>query len=266
MKKLFLLFAAASICSAASAAKGDVTNGWLMVEDFESYDVSDDVPIWNNRGGDITSLCYIVNNKTANQAAKINGAVTTVDVGKRTAYFEGGDGYGSVMELDVTLPEGKTLANYSDIKFNLLRDPSDADYKNMHIQANDFIILKQTNYPHQATPPYWYEKSYAIPTNTVGNTFKLRLGLETNSGKYYIDNVMLKETASTGISHVTENVLSVFGGDHCIIVNGNGKASIFSTEGKQVYTGEVNGCSKIDMKPGLYIVSVNGKISKVIVK
>ena len=35
MKKLYLLAAAALCAATATAANGDVTDGWLMLEDFE---------------------------------------------------------------------------------------------------------------------------------------------------------------------------------------------------------------------------------------
>ena len=171
--------AAALFTATASAANGDVTDdGWLMVEDFEG---STTISTFNYVGDTPTGIATVIDNPTGTDG--------------KVASFVGGD-YNTVIELDVKLPVGKELKNYSQIAFDLYRNSGDANYKKMLVQADDFRIHMDEgddNYPEQAPAEKWTEKSYSIDlTNTVGNSFKLRIGILSNDANYLIDNVRLK--------------------------------------------------------------------------
>lgn len=178
MKKLFTFFAAALFTITAGAANNDVTNGWLMVEDFENEPT---ISTYNYVGDTPTGDATVIDNTTGK--------------GGKVASFVGGD-YNTVIELSVKLPEGKELKNYSQIAFDLYRNSGDGNYKKMLVQAGDYRIYMdegEDNYPEQAPAETWTEKSYNIDlTNTVGNEFKLRIGILSNAADYLIDNVRLK--------------------------------------------------------------------------
>ena len=176
MKKLFTFFAAALFTITAGAAKGEIENGWLMVEDFEN---SPTISTYNYVGDTPTGAATVIENTTS--------------TGGKVASFKGGD-YNTVIELSVKLP--KDLKNYSQIAFDLYRNSGDGNYKKMLVQADDYRIYMDEgddNYPEQAPAETWTEKSYNIDlTNTVGNEFKLRIGILSNNADYLIDNVRLK--------------------------------------------------------------------------
>lgn len=179
MKKLFTFFAAALFTITAGAAKGDITNGWLMVEDFENEPT-------------ISTYNYVGDTPTGN-ATVIDNPTSSSKCGRKVASFKGGD-YNTVIELSVTLPKG--LKNYSQIAFDLYRNSGDGNYKKMLVQAGNYRIYMDEgddNYPEQAPAETWTEKSYNIDlTNTVGNEFDLRIGILSDNADYLIDNVRLK--------------------------------------------------------------------------
>ncbi|HIW44923.1 MAG TPA: T9SS type A sorting domain-containing protein [Candidatus Prevotella stercoripullorum] len=180
MKKLFTFMAAALFTITAGAANGDVIDGWLMVEDFEN---SPAISTFSYKGYDPIGTAKVIDNTTG----------TGTD--GKVASFVGGD-YNTVIELSVKLPEGKELKNYSQIAFDLYRNSGDGNYKKMLVQADDFRIHMdegEKNNPEQAPAEKWTEKSYSIDlTNTVGNSFKLRIGILSDNADYLIDNVRLK--------------------------------------------------------------------------
>lgn len=176
MKKLFTFFAAALFTITAGAANGDVIDGWLMVEDFEN---SPAISTFNYVGDTPTGTAKVIDNTTG--------------TGGKVASFVGGD-YNTVIELSVKLPEGEMLKNYSLIAFDLYRKSGDENNKRMLVQADNYrIFMEESGFPEQAPAETWTEKSYNIDlTNTVGNEFKLRIGILSNNADYLIDNVRLK--------------------------------------------------------------------------
>ena len=167
MKKLFTFFAAALFTITAGAANGDVENGWLMVEDFEKSPA-------------ITTFSYL--HYAPQGTAKVIDNTTGTGTGGKVASFVGGD-FNTVLEFNVTLPEGKTLKDYTQVAFDLYvkgREVENEDYlhKNMLVWADEFVIHQDIGYPKTAEPDVWTEKTYPIPTdgNNIGKTFKLRIG------------------------------------------------------------------------------------------
>lgn len=86
----------------------------------------------------------------------------------------------------------------------LYRNSGDENCKKMLVQADDFKIHEDDDYIEQAAATTWTEKSYPIDqNNTIGNTFNLRLGIQSNVADYLIDNIRLKENSNTtGISMI----------------------------------------------------------------
>jgi len=174
---------------AGTSYNGQVVNGWLIVEDFEA---ATSVDLWDKNGITPTGTGSIVANPTAST--------------EKVASFVGGN-YDTVLSISVTLPEGKTLKNYTDISFMLYRNSGDENYKKMLVQADDFKIHEDDNYIQQAPATTWTEKSYPIDqNNTIGNTFNLRLGIQSNAADYLIDYIRLKEDPNaTGISMIAND-------------------------------------------------------------
>lgn len=183
--------------------------------------------------------------------------------------FSGSSNYNTVMEIPVTLPEGKTLKDYNQISFKLYRYSDDADYKKMRVQANDYVIHYdegENNYPQQALSEVWTEKTYPVSAdNEVGNTFNLRLGIESDAPHYLIDNVMLQERdVQSGINRVSDAGMSVAvdGNSLIIMAAPEMEVNVYSIDGQ--LSGTMTGEGSIELKHGVYIVTAAGKSVKII--
>lgn len=210
---------------------GTTTDSELMVNDFQHHNAVDvELPTWARDG--------------SSTAGTATTAVDPADAQNLTARFTGGN-YNTVHELDVTLPEGKTLANYSAVKFDLYRNAADANYKKMRVQADD-EELKYTDYIQHAPAEAWTEQETEIPATTqVGNNFKLRLGIESDEADYHIDNVRLVERrTSTGIEDVA--------------IDSAEPAEYYNLNGMRMDAGQ--------LVPGVYIRKVGNKAEKVFVR
>ena len=237
---------------------GEEIDGWLMVEDFEA---TQSVSLFNYMGYTATGTATITTNPTASN--------------EKVVSFVGGD-YNTVIELDVTLPDEKTLSDYSEVAFDIYLNENASDnfqYKNILVWADEFVIHQDDSYPQVAEPEEWTEKAYSISTenNNIGNSFKLRLGVLTNDGDYYIDDVRLKPITVTGTTGIAKtdidgtSVSIVAGG---IIVSSAVEAGVVVCDiaGRIVSNDVVSGSKHIRLVPGVYIVSVGGQASKVLVK
>lgn len=186
--------------------------------------------------------------------------------------FSGESNYETVMEIPVTLPDGKTLKDYDQISFKLYRCSDDADKKKMRVQADDHVIHYDNdyddgrqNYPHQAEIGEWTEKVYPITDIEVGNKFKLRLGIESNAPHYLIDNVMLQERdVQSGINRVSDAGMSVAvdGNSLIIMAAPEMEVNVYSIDGQ--LSGTMTGEGSIELKHGVYIVTAAGKSVKII--
>ncbi len=265
MKKIYSLLSTAllaipAFATPAASTNGTVTDGWLMVEDFQHHGATDvTLTAWNRWGGDA--------------AGEVKTAADPTDAKNIVARFSGTSDYNTVHEINVTLPAGKTLADYTAIKFDLYRYADDSNHKKMRVQADDHIIFyDDTNdgYVEQAPAETWTEKSYAInKNNTVGNSFKLRLGIESDHPDYLIDNVRLVDETTTGITDITvaDNGVSVVPSADGISITSEARteARIYAIDGKLVCSTVVDGSTEINLVKGIYIVTIDTCIVKMIV-
>ncbi len=232
-------------------------DGLLMVEDFEALQ---SVGMFNYLKYEEEGTASIVENPTVPD--------------NKAASFVGGD-FNTVLELDVTLPGDKVLSDYSDVVFDLYvkgRDVENEDYlhKNMLVWADEFVIHQDNNYPKTAEPDAWTEKTYAIPTdgNNIGKTFKLRIGILADDADYLIDNVRLKPATTTGITDVQAGAETVVVVDGGVMINAGAKAAyaVYDISGRAVSQGVADGSKTVTLQRGVYVVRVNGKAVKVLVR
>lgn len=230
---------------------GTVIEKKLMVNDFQHYGAPRvELGSWT-RGGSVLG-----NVATAEDPENRSNLVGS---------FSGPSNYETVMEIPVTLPEGKTLKDYDQISFKLYRCSDDADNKKMRVQADGYEIHYDTDYPKQAEIGVWTEKTYTIKQNEVGNTFKLRLGIESDKPHYLIDNVMLQERdVQSGINRVSDAGMSVAvdGNSLIIMAAPEMEINVYSIDGQ--LSGTMTGEGSIELKHGVYIVTAAGKSVKII--
>jgi hypothetical protein len=106
--------------------------------------------------------------------------------------------YDELLGIEVTLPAGKTLGSYDRLFFDLYRNAADANYKEMRIYINNVQVFT-TGYIEQAPATTWTAKDYDVTgwSNEVLalSTFTLAVGINSNGGDYYLDNIRLREDA-----------------------------------------------------------------------
>ena len=241
-----------------ATTNGTVTEKKLMVNDFQHY---------GKAGWPLGSW---------SRGSEAKGNVATAEDPENrknlVGSFSGTSNFETVMEIPVTLPEGKTLKDYDQISFKLYRYGDDANHKKMRVQADVYVIHYDydyadgtLNYPEQAPIGKWTEKTYPIEQNEVGNQFKLRLGIESDEPHYLIDNVMLQERdVQSGINRVSDAGMSVAvdGNSLIIMAAPEMEVNVYSIDGQ--LSGTMTGEGSIELKHGVYIVTAAGKSVKII--
>lgn len=102
---------------------GEEVDGWLMLQDFEAA-TEKDIAAWDKGSYGIPegTTVEIINNPTASN--------------EKVAWFAGGNLYNTMLEVNAEIPSGYTLADYSDIAFDLYRNAEEEnDYPILYIRA-----------------------------------------------------------------------------------------------------------------------------------
>jgi hypothetical protein len=207
--------------STATSLNGTVTSRLLMVEDFETQVVGTALNIFNTGG-------------TAPEGtAKIS--VSPSNLNERAVHFTT-EYYNNILQLSVTLPEGKTIANYEQLLFDFYW-PTE-DHKKMNVYIDGVKIHEDENYISQAPINTWTTKTYNINT-TSSNVVVLAFGISTDAGNYYMDNIKLKESFTTSVDAINEK--------------------LFSFEGNRIQLKEVGDIRVMDLNGRVLINSNNTK-------
>lgn len=230
-------------------------DGWLMAEDFEGYLM----------GAKLNVFPIQFNARGTADVAK----VPTDDSRGRSAHFKADD-WNNIIEVPVTLPGTNVLSNYSEISFDLYIKEGSSVERNIFIYADDEIIIAQEGYPNQGSTGKWLPKNFVIPGGlAAGKTFNLRIGMSVDAGEeYYIDNVRLKSTTATGITDVQAGAETVVVVDGGVMINAGAKAAyaVYDISGRAVSQGVADGSKTVTLQRGVYVVRVNGKAVKVLVR
>ena len=255
----------------SESQNGQIVNGWLMLQDFEDASSNDDFRIWNRWDKPLTDIYEVslVDNPEGGKAAKI------------TYPNEGQNEYDTMFELDVVLPEGKELTDYSDIAFDLYRLEGDhTEGMQMYIDVNGVLIYLDSDYPEfDGAYGKWETQSYKLQPMANGDepagsidgikgSFKLHLGLKSPGPNYMIDNVRLKPATATGITDVQAGAETVVVVDGGVMINAGAKAAyaVYDISGRAVSQGVADGSKTVTLQRGVYVVRVNGKAVKVLVR
>lgn len=252
-----------------TSQNGSMVGDWLMLQDFEEATLNDDFRIWNRWGKDLSDdyVVSLVENPDGGKAAKIT-------------YPNEGKEYDTMFELDVVLPEGKELTDYSDIAFDLYRLEGDHTGTQMYIDVNGVLIYLDSGFPNfEEADGTWATKSYKLepmangdePAGSIDDitgSFKLHLGLKSPGPNYMIDNVRLKPATATGITDVQAGAETVVVVDGGVMINAGAKAAyaVYDISGRAVSQGVADGSKTVTLQRGVYVVRVNGKAVKVLVR
>jgi hypothetical protein len=105
------------------------------------------------------------------------------------------ENYNVRVKFNVTLPQGKTLADYENLQFDSYWTlTGDARYKQMLIYINETEFVK-SGYDMQGDASVWAPHSYSLSGLSTAlsglNSFELQIGISLSSGDYYLDDIRL---------------------------------------------------------------------------
>lgn len=301
MKKCLLIAMAGVMALGASAQSknGTVTNGELMVEDFEGTapEIFTYMPqtAAADRWQEIHKGDAGVKDK---DGSKMVWGLNAWEHRKAAGIDVEGKSWSSdavCVILKVTLPEGKSLADYDGVTVDFY------NYDPAITTANQFHKIfwwkeKQDNWDDNRAEGYkedftedetisdglkheihsvmddWADgKGWGCimfdPAEYTGS-FYFGYIVQANEDGFYLDNIRL--TGAKGES-IVNNIAAdkadkVYGTKGGIRVLANGEATVYNLNGMKVAESSINGNSLLEVASGYYVVTVNGIAHKVLVK
>jgi hypothetical protein len=173
--------------------------------------------------------------------------------------------WNSCLKQTVVLPAGKVLANYESLSFDIyLNDIAETDnlWKNMEIYVDGTKVIDAQS---QGVTNAWETRSYKLEALAGGNSFVLDLGISTNKGNYFIDNIKLHAITS-GVDNQDINQLSVYSGTNAFILSQEVDSyELYNIQGVKVSEGmKVSTINTSDLGNGIYILKarINNELFK----
>ena len=147
--------------------------------------------------------------------------------------------WNSAVRTSVVLPAGKELAHYDNLSFDIYlnnQDGADNGWKSIEVYVGDTKVIEKQS---EGVANAWETKSYPIENLAGGNTFTLDIGLSTNKGDYFIDNIKLKlKPLNTGFDTNVEKVLIVYSANESFVLNSVvDEFELFSATGSGITSG-----------------------------
>lgn len=246
MKKQLFIFAFA-VCGLNVFSQTAFT-----VENFEGKALNQDLPMKEWHPGDATGTVKANPTIAAQKSALI---VAT--------------NYDSHLKLNVTLPAGKILTDYSKIKFDIYLNAEHLnDSKKMLVYVDGAVVYQDANYVIQAAAvETWTTKEYTLSNLTPVSTFVLDLGISTNQANYYIDNIVLTEKTATAIGETKGEVFSATVSSNTIELSQMASSlKVYDITGKLLVSAENTSSVEVPLRDGsIYVIKavVNGKTQTV---
>jgi len=235
----------------SNSLNGTVTEGWLMLDDFEAGNIDD------------TYAVYKAENSTSSTTAivKVDPVVTSNQV-----VLFSNQNYGHYLQLNVTLPSGKKLSDYEKISFDVYCPTGMGTYQTLRMGINQTLADLSNNGSNSLTS--WTTLERDIPTSfstfSALSTFSMELGFRTDAKDYYIDNIKLKEVIGlpTEINETTFNqIKSPFFYSRNIITTVNENIAdfdIYDIEGRLLKVAyQVSTIDISDLNVGIYLIKMN---------
>jgi hypothetical protein len=253
----------------------DQATGDIKMINYDLCTTKSLMPFWS-RWGDADKIFAEVDD--------VPGAATGTGNGSSKACKATVIGYDQHLGFLVTLPAGKTIANYQSVTFKAYVDmtstvngvAADGQYKTWNIFAQNgtatYFSINSTAPSTSANDKVWTDIVVPIDQTKAaaitGSTFRLILGISTPSVYYWIDDVTLKAVPASGLK---ENLIKsvVVGSKGAIIVKDavGQKVNIYNISGAEIgQTVAQSSSQEITLTQGLYIVKVGNQSSKVYVK
>ncbi|MFT3752816.1 MAG: T9SS type A sorting domain-containing protein [Paludibacter sp.] len=168
--------------------------------------------------------------------------------------------YNGVINLNVTLPTGKTLDMYDRLYFDLYYNNANGLYAQPYVYADATVIYQVTSgYPSQGSNTIWNTKDYELTGMPTTSNFVLKIGYTSNNSiAYYFDNIKLHLKESTTNLEYAQNHLPLFISqngnvyklnmtvDRIVLTDMNGRRTLQLT-----HTDHINGSA---LQKGIYIL------------
>lgn len=221
----------------AVSQNGTLVSKILLVEDFETKVVGTAYDLFNTQGNAVSGTATIGLNPT--------------NLNERAIHVLSTD-YDNIVELPITLPEERSISVYEQISFDFYW--KDVDYKKMVIYINDTKIHEDDNYISQASAATWTTKTYDFEIEeSSGQEVLLRLGISSNAGNYYLDNIRLKESKLTGVNQLQENPIIIR--DNQVHLKELGSVQVLDINGRTVINSSQTQLVDLStLHSGVYIV------------
>ncbi len=173
-----------------------------FVSDFETNSLNDVLPMRRYTPTDATAT--VVANPT-NAANKSVHVVCT--------------NWNSAVSFNVVLPVGKVLANYDNLSFDIYLNNivgTENAWKNVEVYVGANKVIDTQS---EGVANAWETKSYSLVNLAGGNSFVFDLGLNTNKGDFYLDNIKLRLASATGVRLQESNALFIFNSGNAFVMN-----------------------------------------------
>lgn len=156
------------------------------------------------------TLLECVEDKTAGDAFLVYKAETTSAATTATAAVDptnssnkailfSNKNYGQYLKLNVTLPCNRSLGDYEAISFKVYSVAGIGNYQNLKVGINQNMFDVANNGSNGLTTWTTLERTFPTGFSAYSSlkTFTLEFGFRTSAKDYYIDDIMLKEKATT---------------------------------------------------------------------
>lgn len=160
----------------------------FVVDDYESKSINDALVV-NNSSSATASV----------KANPTNGS-------QKSAYIRITE-WDRYLRLNVQLPAGKVLSDYTTLSYDEYLDNGyDHNYKDIRVFIDNVQQFSVAS--GQVTYAAWTTRTFSLAGKTAGNSFVLDLGMRTNNGSFYIDNVRFSPgaaptaTTATAATHI----------------------------------------------------------------
>ena len=205
------------------------SEGAYVVGDFEGSEIGDKFAV----------KCWSPGEAVAEVAAD------PVNDGNKVIHMTTTNWDGGVM-FEAVLPKGMQLGDFKSLTYDIYVGPNANDegatWKSMQVFVGTTSVYKGAEGTEIAPQSTWTTNELPLdemslsPDHLALNAFTIGLGLNTNTGDYYMDNIKLVSTAGgTGISLV--KVAKIFVDENTLFIGSEKAADVV------IY--DVNGCSAI---------------------
>ncbi|MDE5929060.1 MAG: choice-of-anchor J domain-containing protein, partial [Muribaculaceae bacterium] len=134
--------------------------------------------------------------------------------------------------------------------------------------SEDGIREKRVSPKTRVTSRSYYKVDYDFAIPAAGTYY---LGIhyvgDPDQGGIYVRDIRITRTSRSGVEEVSaDNALTARAGNGEVILEGNGDAAVYSTDGCLVATAHVDGSAAVGVAPGVYLVRAGEKTFKLLVK